>query len=87
MVGASPCVKFKVLHGHGRVASVCVCVWSFSRRLKHLRWEVRKVLDAAAGGKQRRGEEVTVPCCLGPGSAPSQQPLWAHGEWCDETEE
>lgn len=26
-------------------------------------------------------------CCLCPGSAPFKQPLKAHGEWCDETEE
>lgn len=26
-------------------------------------------------GKQQNSEDVTVPCCLCPGSAPSQQPL------------
>ena len=47
-------------------------------KVKHWRWAVRGTLDAADGGKlQKQGEEVTVPCCLGPGSAPSQQPLWA----------
>lgn len=35
----------------------------------------------------RSSEEVTVSCCLGPGSAPSKQPLKAHGEWRDEAEE
>lgn len=38
MVGASPCVKFKVPRGHGRVGSLCVCVRAiFFEKVKTLK--------------------------------------------------
>ncbi len=68
-MGVSPCVRFRVALVQQGGPSVCV---------EGETLEVGGQEDfgsCCSGRKWQRGEEVTVPCCLGPGSAPSQHPL------------